>query len=209
MTVATWALIGYVAGSFPSAWLVALATGKRSVLTDVRRTTGEADAHVLLQQSGGRGGEIAALLDVVKAFGPVLAAHRTAGPYAIAACAVGTVAGHCWPPLLTRYAGRGIAAGAGAFLGFLPLEMAMAGVVRVVGSLVGAGGLSSTVGYAAIPVVAALRRQPAPFIVAAVAINLLIFVRRLEGLHEDVALGISRPRAALRRALLDVSGARR
>jgi glycerol-3-phosphate acyltransferase PlsY len=157
MTVLAWALIGYVAGSFPSAWLVALATGKRSVLDHVRRNIGEADAHVLLQESGGGGAAVAAALDLLKGLAPVLVAVRTGGAYDVAACAVGTVTGHCWPPILGRYAGRGLAAAAGAFLGFLPLEMALAGVVRVVGGTLRAGGLASTLGYVAIPVVAAAR----------------------------------------------------
>jgi glycerol-3-phosphate acyltransferase PlsY len=205
MTVAAWAFLGYAAGSFPSTWLVALAAGKRSVLDHVRRNVGEADAHVLLSESGGRAATIAAAMDIAKGFVPVLVAVRLTGPYEIAACAVGTVAGHCWPPFLGRYAGRGLAAGAGAFLGFLPLEMAVAGVVRILGGLVRAGGLASTIGYVSIPVVAALRGQPAPYVFAAVAINVLIFVRRLEGLGSDVDGGMSRSRAVLRRTILDAS----
>jgi hypothetical protein len=45
--------------------------------------------------------------------------------------------------------------------------------------------------------------------VAAAAINVLIFLRRLEGVREDIELGIPRGRAVLRRTLLDASGARR
>ena len=208
MTVAAWAIIGYVAGSFPSAWLVGLAAGKRSVLARVQRNIGEADAHVLLSESGGGAATVAAVLDVVKGFGPVLAAGRVATPYAVAACAVGAVAGHCWPPLLGRYAGRGLAAGAGAFLGFLPVEMAIAGVVRVLGSVVRAGGLASTIGYLSIPVVAALRGQPKPYVVAAAAINGLIFVRRIEGVGVDLDAGASLARAVVRRTLLDASEGR-
>jgi glycerol-3-phosphate acyltransferase PlsY len=207
MNVAVWGFIGYAAGSFPSTWVVALAVGKRTVLERVRRNVGEADAHVLLSGTGGYAAHVATALDILKGFLPVLAAVRLAGPYEIAACAVGAVAGHCWPPILGRYAGRGLAAGAGAFLGFLPLEMAVAGVVRILGSFVRAGGLSSTIGYLSIPVLAVLRGQPAPYVVAAVAINVLIFVRRLEGVGEDIEHGLSRSRAMLRRALLDASGA--
>src|SRR5205807_8474797 len=101
----------------------------------------------------------------------------------------GSVAGHCWPPVLGRYTGRGLAAGAGAFLGFLPLEMLVAGAVRIFGGFVRAGGLASTIGYVSIPVLAALRGQPAPYVVAAAAINVLIFVRRLEGVGSDVEIG--------------------
>jgi acyl phosphate:glycerol-3-phosphate acyltransferase len=209
MKVAAWALIGYGAGSFPSTWVVAVLVGKRAVLDRVRRSVGEADAHVLLSEGGGRAAQIAAALDILKAFTPVIVASRLADPYAIAACAVGAVAGHCWPPYLTRYAGRGVAAGAGAFLGFLPVEMAIAGVIRVFGSLVRAGGLASTIGYVSIPVVAVLRGQPRPYVVAAIAINVLIFARRLEGLGSDLDDGTSRSRAVLRRAVLDASSARR
>ena len=205
MTVAVWAFVGYAAGSFPSAWLVAIAAGKRSVLDHVQRNVGEADAHVLLSEAGGRTATVAAALDVLKGLLPVFAALRLAGPYDIAACAVGAVAGHCWPPVLRRYAGRGLAAGAGAFLGFLPLEMVVAGLVRGLGSLARAGGLASTIGYVSIPVIAALRGQPAPYVVAAATVNVLIFVRRLEGLREDLDLGISPSRAVLRRTLLDAS----
>src|SRR5438445_1840278 len=136
MNVAVWALVGYAAGSFPATWVVALAVGKRSVLDRVQRNVGEADAHVLLSESGGHAAHVAAALDMIKGLLPVLAAARFAGPYAIAACAVGAVAGHCWPPVLGRYAGRGLAAGAGAFLGFLPLEMLVAGAVRIFGGFV-------------------------------------------------------------------------
>jgi glycerol-3-phosphate acyltransferase PlsY len=188
--VALWAVIGYAAGSFPSTWVMALATGKRAVLDRVRRNAGEADAHVLLQEAGGQAAHIAAVLDVVKAFGPVLAATRFAGPYAVGACAVGAVAGHCWPPLFGRYAGRGLAAGAGAFLGFLPVEMAVAGVLRVLGTLVHA----------------AVRGQPAPYVGASAAINVLIFARRLEGVKDDVDQGASVSRAMFRRVVLDASG---
>lgn len=204
MTVFAWALIGYAAGCLPSAWLVAIATGNRRVLDHVRRNIGEADAHVLLSQRG-RGGAIAATLDVLKGFVPVLVAARVTGAYEIAACAVGTVTGHCWPPFLLRYAGRGLASGAGAFLAFLPVEMTIAGVVRVLGSLGKVGGLASTVGYVAIPVVAALRGQPAPFVVSAIVINVLVFARRLEGVREDIELGVPRGRAVFRRAVLDAS----
>lgn len=205
MTVFGWALLGYVAGSFPSAWLVALATGKRFVLDRVRRNIGEADAHVLLRASGGRGAVVAAALDVLKGFVPVLAAVWLAGPYAIAACAVGAVAGHCWPPLLHRYAGRGLAAAAGAFLAFLPVEMVAAGLVRIFGSLVRAGGLASTIGYLAIPIVAVARGQPAPYVFAAIAINVLLFARRLEGVREDISFGVPPATAVFRRAVLDAS----
>ena len=205
MTVLLWALIGYVAGLLPSTWIVAGRRRRSAILDDVRRTVGETDAHVLLKRAGGRAATLAAALDILKGFVPVVLASRVTGPYEVGACAVAVVAGHCWPVVHYRLAGRGLAAGAGAFLGFLPFEMAVAGVVRVVGSITKAGGLASTIGYVAIPAIAWLRGQPVPYLVAAVAINVLIFARRLEGIGRDVAIGLPLPRALVRRIVFDAS----
>lgn len=205
MTVLFWALIGYAAGSLPSAWIVAYLTRRRHVLDDVRRTIGETDAHLLLKQAGGRGATVAAALDVLKGFVPVFVATWLTGPYAVAACAIAAVCGHCWPPFLQRYAGRGLAAGAGAYLGFVPVEMVLAGAVRIIGSVAKAGGLASTIGFVAVPLVAWFRGQPTPYVIAAVVINILIFVRRLEGVEEDVRLGVPLGRAIVRRAVFDAS----
>ncbi len=205
MDVFIWALVGYAAGTFPSAWLAAVSSGRRMVLAMVRRNVGEYDAHVVLKASGSRAATVAAVIDVVKGFAPVILAVQFAGPYEIAACAIGAVVGHCWPPYLYAYAGRGLAAGAGTFLGFLPVEMVFAGIIRVIGDRLKVGGLSSTIGYAAIPLVAWWRGQPAPYVVAAVAINVLIFIRRLEGISEDLEGGARPARAAVRRIVLDAS----
>lgn len=205
MAVSLWALIGYAAGSLPSVWIVAVVSRRRPVLDDVRRSVGELDAHLLLKRSGGRAGAVAAAMDVLKGVVPVAVASRLTGPYAVAACAVGVVAGHCWPPFLFRFAGRGLAAGAGAFLGFLPVEMVLAGLVRILGAAAKAGGLASTIGFLAVPLVAWYRGQPVPYIVAALVINVLIFLRRLEGIDQDVRLGAPVGRAILRRTVLDAS----
>ena len=209
MTILAWAVIGYVAGCLPSAWLVALMTGNRGVMDDVQRNIGEADAHVLLQEKVGRAAISAAAMDVLKGFTPVIIATRLTGPYEIAACAVAAVAGHCWPPIKYRWAGRGLATGAGVFLAFLPFEFVIAGLLRVLGTVVKAGGLLSTVGYVLVPLIALARHQPAPYVLAAAAINVLIFLRRLEGLEEDVRAGVPLLTALWRRVVLDASASSR
>ncbi len=205
MTVFIWALIGYASGSLPSAWIVAVVTHNVSALDRVRRTVGETDAHLLLKRAGGKGATVAAVMDVVKGLVPVLVATRLAGPYAVAACAIAAVAGHCWPPFVPRLAGRGLATAAGSFLGFVPVEMVLAGIVRVIGSFAKAGGLASTIGFAAVPFYAWYRGRPLPSIIAAAVINVLIFVRRLEGLSEDLELGMPVGLAVVRRVVLDAS----
>ena len=205
MTVLIWALIGYASGSLPSAWIVAVATHNERALDRVRRTVGETDAHLLLKRAGGRAATVAAVMDVLKGLAPVVVASRLAGPYDVAACAIAAVAGHCWPPFVGRLAGRGLATAAGAFLGFVPVEMALAGVVRIIGSLAKAGGLASTVGFVSVPLYAWYRGRPLPYVIAALVINMLIFVRRLEGLSEDLELGMPVGLAVVRRVVLDAS----
>lgn len=205
MTVLGWALIGYACGSLPSAYLIAVISGNRNALDGVKRNVGERDAHVLLKQHTGRLATSAAAMDVLKGFTPLVLVLRLAGPYEIAACAVAAVCGHCWPPIQYRFAGRGLATAAGTFLAFLPVEMVIAGVVRVIGSAIKAGGLLSTIGFVAVPLVAWARGQPLPYIVAAITINALIFVRRLEGIEDDVRVGEPWYRAAFNRMVFDAS----
>jgi glycerol-3-phosphate acyltransferase PlsY len=205
VTILAWAVVGYLCGTLPSAWLIASLSGNRDALDGVRRNVGERDAHLLLKQHTGRLASSAAAMDVLKGFTPVVLAVRMAGPYEIAACAVGAVCGHCWPLVQYRFAGRGLATAAGTFLAFLPVEMVIAGIVRVIGGAAKAGGLMSTVGFAAVPIIAWFRGQPLPYVVAAAAINVLIFVRRLEGLEDDVRVGEPVHRAVFRRIVFDAS----
>jgi glycerol-3-phosphate acyltransferase PlsY len=205
MTIVLWTLIGYASGCLPSTWIIATITGRREALAGVARDVGEADAHLLLKVHAGRAAWSAAAMDVLKGFTPLILAVRVTGPYEVAACAVAAVCGHCWPPFLYRFAGRGLATAAGTFLAFLPFEMVVAGVVRVIGSVVKAGGLLSTLGFCAVPLIAWLRGQPAPYVVASIAINVLILLRRLEGLEEDIRSGSPWARVLYRRAVLDSS----
>ncbi len=210
MSVLIWAILGYVAGSIPSAYLASVVWGRRAVLDHAKRGSGGADAHVLLREAGaGRAATAAATLDVLKALVPTLIAARVAGPYPAAACAVGAVCGHCWPPFLRIFAGRGLAASAGSFLALLPFEMVVAGVVTAVGSLSKAGGVSSMVGFASIPVVAHLRGQPAPYRLMAWVILAMILARRLEGMGEDLSQGASPVRSVASRVLFDAPPAER
>ncbi len=205
MAILLWAVIGYVCGTLPSAWLIAVITGNRAALDAVQRTVGEADAHLLLKQHTGRLAACAAAMDVLKGFTPIVLALRITGPHEIAACAIAAVCGHCWPPIYYRFAGRGLATAAGTFLAFLPVEMVIAGIIRVIGVPLKAGGLLSTVGFGLVPVIAWYRGQPQVYVLASGAINVLIAFRRLEGLEDDVRLGVPIHVAVFRRVILDSS----
>lgn len=206
MAVLLWALLGYAAGSIGWAWIVAVLAGRRADLDRVDRRVGEVDAHLVLKESGaGRLAAAAATLDVLKGFAVVLVAAVFAGPYESAAASVGAVAGHCWPPVGSRFAGRGLAAAAGAFLALLPVEFVIGGAIIGIGHLLRAGGISSSIGFGTVLVVAVLRGQPAGHVLATFAILAMIVARRLEGVTEDVRAGIPMQQAVIRRALFDVS----
>lgn len=209
MDVLIWAAIGYAVGAVQFAYVAAALSGHKQALDRVRRSVGEDDAHLVLKESGaGKLAVAAGVGDVLKAFVPILVAVWVAGPYAVGACVVGAVAGHCWPPVLRHLAGRGLSAAAGAFLAFLPVEMVAGGLVTAGGSLAGFGGLASTIGFAAVPVLAVLRGQPDPYPFAAAAVVVLVLARRLEGVTEDVHKGVAPVRAVVRRAIFDVSAVR-
>jgi glycerol-3-phosphate acyltransferase PlsY len=204
-----WVAGAYVAGTLPSTWLVSRSRNARSVIAESRRTEGEADAHVLMRDELGMGwAAVAAVADVLKALLVVLAArewgHLSNGW--LAATGVAVVAGHAFPFYRRAMAGRGVAAAAGVLLVVLPVEMAIAGALIVVGLVLRTTSLGTTVGLASVPVVAAARGQPGPFVALALALFALILGRRLEGVGVVVRAGVSPARALWYRAVFDSSG---
>jgi acyl phosphate:glycerol-3-phosphate acyltransferase len=203
-----WVAGGYVVGSFPSAYLVARAVRGSAVLSASRRDASEADAHMLLTRHAGMGwSAAAATLDVGKGLGYVLLAQRLGeiAPGWVAASGVAVVAGHCWPPYARAFAGRGLSAASGVLLALLPVEMAVAGVVIVAGIPPRLTGIASTLGLASVPVVAAVRSEPAEEVAMALVILLLVVLRRIEGMGAMVRSGIPWARALYYRAVWDMS----
>jgi glycerol-3-phosphate acyltransferase PlsY len=204
-----WAGGGYLAGTFPSTWIVARAKHATGVLSAAGRTSGETDPHILMATHLGVGWTVlAATLDVVKGFMYVLAARewgRLPDPW-LALTGVAVVVGHSYPFYAKRMAGRGLAATAGVLLVLLPLEMTICGVLIVVGGVTRTTGLSTTVGIASVPVVAAIQGQPGSFVAMSAAIFAVIMIRRLEGVGEVIRAGTSPFRAALYRSVFDSSG---
>jgi acyl phosphate:glycerol-3-phosphate acyltransferase len=204
-----WMAAGYLAGAIPSAALVARARGASPVLARARRDSGERDAHILLSvHLGGRWVAVAATADVLKGLLLALAAREWGGlsPAWLAAVGIAVVVGYCWPPLERRMAGRGLAGAAGVYLALLPIPMIVMGVLILLGAALGDTAPASTLGFVVVPVVAAGFGEPPALVAMAAAVALLVFVRRLEGVHRVVAAGIPWPRAALYRVVFDSSG---
>ena len=204
-----WVAGAYLAGTLPSTWLVSRSRNAKRVIAESRRTEGEADAHVLMRDQLGMGwAAVAAVADVLKALLVVLAAREWGhlSDAWLSSTGVGVVAGHAFPFYRRAMAGRGVAAAAGVFLVVLPVEMAIAGALILVALAVHATSLGTTVGLASVPVVAAARGQPGPFVALALVLFALIVGRRLEGVGAVVRAGVRPAQALWYRAVFDSSG---
>src|SRR5919109_2620889 len=118
MTVALFALIGYVAGSMPFGyWAVRLTKG-----VDIRTVgSGNIGATNVWRTFGRRYGLPVMLLDIAKGFGPALAGTLVHNHLAGVVAGAAAMLGH-WRPLFLRFAkgGKMVATAGGAFLGVAP-----------------------------------------------------------------------------------------
>ena len=203
-----WVAGGYLAGTFPSAYLIARARGGDRVIAEAGRRAGETDAHMLLTRHvGGGWSAVAATTDVLKALGYAAAARFLAGlaPGWLALVGVALVLGHSWPPYLRQLSGRGMAATAGVYLALLPVEMAVLGVAILASKYVADTAIASTVGLTAVPAIAAFRGEPWELVAMAGALWVLIMARRLEGVGDVIRGGTPRATAIRNRILHDAS----
>lgn len=204
-----WVVGGYFAGTLPSTLIVARAKRATGLIAATGRSSGETDPHILMARHLGVGWTaLAATLDVLKGFVLVLAARRWGrlDPAWLALTGVAVVLGHSFPLYARQMAGRGLAAASGVFLVLLPLEMVVAGVLILLGAATRNTGLASTIGMAAVPVVAMIEGQPGELVAMAVVVFAVLVIRRLEGLGAVVAGGVPMGRAVLYRCLFDSSG---
>ena len=204
-----WVAGAYLAGTFPSAWLVAKAKRATALQAASRRNAGETDPHILMTKHLGVGWTaVAATFDVVKAMVFVLAARRWGGlgNSWLALVGVALVLGHSFPFYAREMAGRGLAATAGVYLVLLPVEMVVAGLIIVAGGAARATGIATTIAMASVPIIAAIQGQPGAFVAMSLAIFAVLMIRRLEGVHLVIRSGIPAGRAVLYRCLFDSSG---
>ena len=199
-----WVAGSYLAGTFPSAYVVAKAVRADDVIGAASGLASEGDAHVLLVANSGAGPGAAAILgDLAKGALVGLAAKRAGLSRGWkAAAGVAVVAGHSFPFYARPFAARGITAAAGVSLVLVPGPMVAGGAVLGVGKLLGHTGSASTVGFAVVPVVAALQRKPLALVAMSAGILAVILARRMVGIR-PIAERDGWPRALFRRLLFD------
>ncbi len=206
-----WILGGYLIGTLPFALIVARAKRATALVASSRRSAGETDPHMLIWKQLGLFWAIAAgTLDVLKGFLYILAARYWGRLDATWLAATGTavVLGHSFPFYARDMAGRGLAAASGVSLVLLPIEMAIAGIIILIGGATRTTGLATTIGFLSIPIIAAFQGQPQPLVLMSAAIFVILMIRRVEGVGGVIRSGVPPAKAVWERCVFDSSGTR-
>lgn len=169
------AVLGYLIGSVPFAFLVARRRG-----IDLRRAgSGNIGATNVLRTTSAAYAVLAMSLDVTKGVLAVLAASAvTTSAVAPVVAGLAAIVGHIYPPWLGFRGGKGVATAAGAFALLAPLAVvSAASVFVIVVGLTRYVSVGSLVAAPALVLVAALEDVPAPVIIGAAIATLLIAYR--------------------------------
>lgn len=129
----TAAIVGYLAGSIPSA---SIAT--RLACHDDLRTTGSGNPGALntAAQLGRRWGLAVLITDMAKGFAAGLVGRRIAGPAGAYTAATASIAGHIVPIWSCGRGGKGVATSAGACLAVFPAYFPIDAAVAAAGAAV-------------------------------------------------------------------------
>jgi glycerol-3-phosphate acyltransferase PlsY len=163
---------GYLAGSVsPSVFL-----GRLLKDLDVRRHgSGNAGTTNAFRVLGSRLGLAVLFADLLKGVIPVVLARYLSTPLVTVFVAFACVAGHNYSVFLRGRGGKGVATGAGAAIGMMPIAMAaLVGLylALVFGTrLVSVASITCTI---LLPVMAVVFRQPLPYIVVCCLISIVV-----------------------------------
>ena len=178
-----WAVLlpaAYLLGTFPSAQLVAGASG-----VDITRSgSGNPGASNVTRTLGWRKGAIVFALDALKgalAAGVGLLLASRGAAYALGAAAI---LGHVYPATRRFHGGKGVATGAGVMIVLHPLVSAVLAVVWfTVSRLTGKAALASIAIVVALPIGIALTGVPGWEIAATLALCALVMIRHVANLQ--------------------------
>jgi len=187
MKVALLVLISYLLGGIPFGLIVSyLLTGE-----DPRKVgSGNIGATNVSRAAGKKAGLITLVLDALKGLVPVLLARHLfpTNPWAVALVGLGAVCGHCFSPYLRFKGGKGVATGAGVFLGIHPLALLLslavfAGMLKWKGYVA----LSSLFAAWAMPFFVLILKGSAPISLAAALMAAIITFRHRSNIERLLA----------------------
>ena len=193
-TTGLWFIAGYVVGSIPIGLLVGRLGG-----VDIRRYgTGNIGASNVMRNLGLVPAAVVALGSFVQGLGPAWAADALTGsPAAMAAAALGSVAGYGWSFLLAFRGGRAVGTATGALAVLSPVGMipllglyAIGGVLRqpAPGVLLGLLAFVASLGVGA---------HPKEVVAGAVLIVAAVVLKRFDGVRDDLRAHAGRHAAVL------------
>ncbi len=200
-----WILVflSYLAGSFPTAYVVA----RKWAGLDIRTVgSGNVGAGNVTRTLGLRLGSLVAAVDYLKGLVPVMVGRNIGlSSSELVPVGVAAVAGHNWPVFLQFRGGRGMATGAGVLSYLFPRAIPVLVVTALVGSLKGVGGLTGILGFSSVPLLAVIWGESRPVLWASLSVLVLVAVRRIQGSPGD-RLDPAHPwRSVLHRLLYDSS----
>lgn len=171
-------LFGYLLGSIPTGLLAGRIYG-----VDVRKSgSGNIGMANVLRTAGKPAALLTMLGDMLKGFLPVILARAlTDNTWLVAAVALASVVGHCWPVFLRFKGGKGVATGAGTAIGLAPLVglgiFAFWWVVVLLSRYTSLGAIAVML---VSPVVFILTGQPWPYVLHTVVGGALVLWRHRE-----------------------------
>lgn len=173
-----WAGIGFLAGSFPTGYVM----GRLLKGVDIRTVgSGNVGATNVFRSVGKTAGLTTLLIDMAKGFFPVWWALRGAPAEAVPLIVgAAAVAGHTWSPWVRFRGGKGVATSGGVFLALLPGPTGVAlttfAVVFALSRRVSVGSLAAAV---ALPVAAGLSGVPGPRLAMAILLGGVVVARHI------------------------------
>lgn len=167
-------LIAYLAGTFPSAQIVARASG----ITITEVGSGNPGAANVTRALGWRKGVLVFALDAAKGVVGAGAGYAVGGRGGAYLCGAAAILGHVFPMTRGFRGGKGVATAAGTMLVLHPvLVPVVIGVWWVVSRLTGTAAIGSLLAVAAAPAGLAITGAPRWEFAATIGICALIFIR--------------------------------
>ena len=173
-------VIAYLAGTFPSAQIVARAAGIN--ITEVG--SGNPGASNVTRALGWRKGIVVFALDAAKGVVGAGLGYAAGGRGGAYLCGAAAILGHVFPITRGLRGGKGVATAAGTLMVLHPLLVPVViGIWWVVSRLTGTAAIGSLLAVAAAPVGLAITGAPGWEFAATIGICALIFIRHASNLQ--------------------------
>lgn len=178
--VAVVAVVGYVLGTFPSAIIVAKASG----IDITARGSGNPGASNVARTLGWKKGMLVYVLDALKGVAAVIFGRLVAGDAGGYWCAATAIVGHVFPVTRGLRGGKGVATGSGAMIVLQPVVSAFLFLLWItVSKTTKKASIASIIVTVGLPVGTIIAGAPAWEILAMTGLAFLVVVRHLPNLR--------------------------